>query len=131
MTGYSNVNELQSKRRELSNRINLEDTDGNEPPAAAARSICMDSLGTESIQSELQSIQIEAFESEKTNHLGQKKMKKMLSKCADMVDQNHKLSKLVDETIAKVEKARKAAHIENIKYQQKKALERKEELLRR
>ena len=64
------------------------------PPNMLNRSIAMDSVGAESISSQLQSIQMQAFKGE-TSIKG-KSVKRMISDCSKLVNKTRNLSKLVD-----------------------------------
>ena len=64
------------------------------PPNMLNRSIAIDSMGAESISSQLQSIQMQAFKGE-TSIKG-KSVKRMVSDCSKLVNKTRNLSKLVD-----------------------------------
>ena len=59
---------------------------------------------TDEISSKLMDIQMGAFESENVGK--SKRMKRMISECQNLVTHSKKLSKIVDESLAKLEKAK-------------------------
>ena len=83
--------------------------DVNDPTHFTRSNLALDSVGAESISSQLYSIQMGAFENEnygKKNDSSSKRIKKMIKQCSNLVSKTKKLSKFVNESLAKVDKVR-------------------------